>query len=97
MAPQDRISRALMLKTTLGLRVRSLALWRANFSAVCRCSPQPTPHFSRSSPRASAHQPLLHITTVRASEASHRSRPDRLALMSAVQLHDAPNLPVAGE
>src|ERR1700680_353906 len=42
MAPQNRISRALMLKTTLGLRVRSLALWRANFSAVCRSSPHPT-------------------------------------------------------
>src|SRR5262245_40536485 len=97
MAPQSRISRALMLKTTLALRVSFAAPSRANFSAVSRSSPQPTPHCARSSPRASAHQPLLHMTTVRASEALHFSRAERLALTSAVQLQDAPNLPVAGE
>jgi hypothetical protein len=57
MAPQVRISRELIEKTTLALDVSFWLEVNAYLSATARSAPQPKPYFLLS-PRAIAHQPL---------------------------------------
>src|SRR5256885_8131036 len=102
MAPPVRISRELMLYTTLASdNPWSRAPLRACFSAVCRSAPQPTPQpYSSLVLRllvARAHQPLQQSTTAFASLALHFSRAWRLAFSRAVHSQLAAYLPVEGE